>query len=113
MPAAISSGRHIRPSQMFSTMAFFFSSGHGFVHGESTNPGATPVNKIINVLKGRNAIIIAPSPKGYSTCALLLEYVHAELDRAYAATEKAFAGVPIRELVESASPIIPLCDSPR
>jgi sulfoacetaldehyde dehydrogenase len=47
----------------------------------STNPGATPANKIINALKGRNAIIVAPSPKGWSTCALLLEYVHAELAR--------------------------------
>jgi Rrf2 family protein len=37
--------------------------------------------------------------------------LHAELDRAYAATEKAFAGVTIRELIESASPIIPLCES--
>ena len=37
--------------------------------------------------------------------------LHTELDRAYAATEKAFAGVTIRELVESASPIIPLCES--
>ena len=44
----------------------------------STNPGATPANKIINALKGRNAVIIAPSPKGFSTCARLLEFVHAE-----------------------------------
>jgi sulfoacetaldehyde dehydrogenase len=47
----------------------------------STNPGATPANNIINALKGRNAIILAPSPKGHSTGALLLEYMHAELDR--------------------------------
>jgi sulfoacetaldehyde dehydrogenase len=33
----------------------------------STNPGATPANNIINALKGRNAIVVAPSPKGYST----------------------------------------------
>ena len=45
----------------------------------STNPGATPANKIVNALKCRNAIVIAPSPKGWSTCALLLEFVHAEL----------------------------------
>lgn len=37
--------------------------------------------------------------------------LHAELDKAYAATESAFAGVTIRELVESASPIHPLCES--
>lgn len=37
--------------------------------------------------------------------------LHAELDRAYAATEAAFAGVTIKELVESASPIVPLCET--
>ena len=47
----------------------------------STNPAATPANKIINSLKARNAVIVAPSPKGASTCAKLLEYVHAEFDR--------------------------------
>jgi len=47
----------------------------------STNPAATPANNIINALKGRNAIILAPSPKGASTLTLLLGYVHAELDR--------------------------------
>src|SRR6185295_13458096 len=44
----------------------------------STNPGATPANKIINAVKCRNAIILAPSPKGQSTAALLLEYVRTE-----------------------------------
>jgi Rrf2 family protein len=38
--------------------------------------------------------------------------LHAELDRAYAATEKAFAGVTIKQLLESASPIVPLCEVP-
>jgi len=47
----------------------------------STNPAATPANNIINALKGRNAIILAPSPKGASTCALLIDYVHQELDK--------------------------------
>jgi sulfoacetaldehyde dehydrogenase len=46
----------------------------------STNPGATPANKIINALKGRNAVILAPSPKGWTTCAKLVEFVHAEFD---------------------------------
>ncbi|MDZ4254481.1 MAG: aldehyde dehydrogenase family protein [Sulfuritalea sp.] len=45
----------------------------------STNPGATPANKIINALKCRNAVIVAPSPKGLSTCAALVGYIHAEL----------------------------------
>lgn len=47
----------------------------------STNPAATPANKIINALKGRNAVIVAPSPKGWSTCAKLLEYIHEQFDR--------------------------------
>lgn len=47
----------------------------------STNPAATPANKIINALKARNAVIVAPSPKGASTCARLIEFVHAQLDR--------------------------------
>ena len=47
----------------------------------STNPAATPANNILNALKGRNAIVLAPSPKGRSTLDLLLEYVHAELAR--------------------------------
>jgi sulfoacetaldehyde dehydrogenase len=44
----------------------------------STNPGATPANQIINALKCGNAIILAPSPKGHSTCALLLEFIREE-----------------------------------
>jgi sulfoacetaldehyde dehydrogenase len=47
----------------------------------STNPGATPANNIVNALKCRNAIVLAPSPKGASTLALLLTFVYAELDR--------------------------------
>jgi sulfoacetaldehyde dehydrogenase len=47
----------------------------------STNPGATPINKILNALKCRNAVIVAPSPKGQSTCARLLEFVHQQLDQ--------------------------------
>ncbi|MCO6044356.1 Rrf2 family transcriptional regulator [Aeoliella sp. ICT_H6.2] len=36
--------------------------------------------------------------------------LHAELDKAFAATEAAFAGVTIKQLVESSSPIKPLCE---
>lgn len=45
----------------------------------STHPVAAPINNIINALKGRNAIVLAPSPKGVGVCARLLGYVHAEL----------------------------------
>jgi len=47
----------------------------------STNPAATPANKIINALKGRNAVIVAPSPKGWATSARLIAHIHAEFDR--------------------------------
>jgi sulfoacetaldehyde dehydrogenase len=47
----------------------------------STNPGATPANNIINAIKCGNAIILSPSPKGYSTCVRLLDYIHAEFQR--------------------------------
>lgn len=36
--------------------------------------------------------------------------LHAELDRAYAATEEAFKAVTIKQLVTSTSPVVPLCD---
>jgi len=62
----------------------------------STNPAATPANNIINALKGRNAIILAPSPKGASTLSLLLAYVHAELDR---------VGVPRDLVLQLPSPV--------
>jgi sulfoacetaldehyde dehydrogenase len=41
----------------------------------STNPGATPVNKAMMAIKGRNAMIIAPSPLGYRTTALTVQYM--------------------------------------
>ncbi len=47
----------------------------------STNPAATPANKIINALKCRNAVIIAPSPKGWRTAAALIAEIHAQFDR--------------------------------
>lgn len=36
--------------------------------------------------------------------------LHRELDQAYAATEAAFRGVTLKDLADSTSPIIPLCD---
>jgi sulfoacetaldehyde dehydrogenase len=53
----------------------------------STNPVATPFNKIINALKGRNAIILAPSPKGQQVCAKLVSLIHRELERIAAPTD--------------------------
>lgn len=47
----------------------------------STNPAATPANKIINALKGRNAVVVSPSPKGWATAQRLIEFIHAQFDR--------------------------------
>lgn len=38
--------------------------------------------------------------------------LHAELDQAYAATEAAFSAVTLQQLVDSTSPIVPLCEVP-
>lgn len=47
----------------------------------STNPVATPFNKTLNALKGGNAIILAPSPKGQQVCNRVVELVRAALQR--------------------------------
>ncbi|MGE5506072.1 MAG: acylating sulfoacetaldehyde dehydrogenase [Actinomycetota bacterium] len=39
----------------------------------STNPAATPVNKAMMALKGRNAVIISPSPSGLDTTTRTVE----------------------------------------
>jgi sulfoacetaldehyde dehydrogenase len=65
----------------------------------STNPAATPANKAMMALKGRNAVVLAPSPKGASTCALLVEYIHAELDKIGAPRDLVqYLGKPSKEL---------------
>lgn len=45
----------------------------------STNPGATPVNKAMMAIKGRNAVIIAPSPLGYRTTEMAVNYMREAL----------------------------------
>jgi len=52
---------------------------------------------------------IRSCPLGLSSHTALCP-LHAELDRVYAATEAAFAGVTIKNLLESTSSIVPLCD---
>jgi len=45
----------------------------------STNPAATPVNKAMMAVKGRNAVIIAPSPAGRTTTARAVDLMRAGL----------------------------------
>jgi sulfoacetaldehyde dehydrogenase len=47
----------------------------------STNPVATPFNKTLNALKGGNAIILAPSPKGQAVCNRVVELMREALRR--------------------------------
>ena len=47
----------------------------------ATNPAATPVNNIINAVKGRNTIIVSPSPSGSKVFEELLNCINTELDK--------------------------------
>jgi sulfoacetaldehyde dehydrogenase len=46
----------------------------------STNPAATPVNKAMMALKARNAVVIAPSPLGYETTKLTVDFMRGALE---------------------------------
>ncbi len=45
----------------------------------STNPAATPVNKAMMAVKGRNAVIIAASPAGFQTTLKTVNYMRDQL----------------------------------
>ncbi|VTU21980.1 Sulfoacetaldehyde dehydrogenase (acylating) [Variovorax sp. PBL-H6] len=75
----------------------------------STNPGATPANKIINALKGRNAVIVAPSPKGWSTAERLIEFIHAQFDR-IGAPRDLVQLLPSPVTKQATSELMRLCD---
>jgi sulfoacetaldehyde dehydrogenase len=75
----------------------------------STNPAATPANKIINALKARNAVIVAPSPKGWSTCAKLVEFIDEQL-RKVAAPEGLVQLLPSPVTKQSTAELMRLCD---
>jgi len=47
----------------------------------STNPAATPVNKAMFAIKGRNSVIVAPSPAGLKTTTMTVDYMRAELEK--------------------------------
>lgn len=47
----------------------------------STNPSATPVNKAMMALKGRNAVIIAPSPAASGVTGATVDLMRAELKK--------------------------------
>jgi sulfoacetaldehyde dehydrogenase len=47
----------------------------------STNPAATPVNKVMMAVKGRNAVIIAPSPSGLATTTRTVDVMREALEK--------------------------------
>jgi Rrf2 family protein len=89
---------------------------HGII-GSQSGPGggyslAIPPKKI-SILDVVNAVSplerIRHCPLRLSSHTKLCP-LHSELDKAYAATEQAFASVSIAQLLESANPIVPLCE---
>jgi sulfoacetaldehyde dehydrogenase len=75
----------------------------------STNPGATPANQIINAVKCANAIILAPSPKGYSTCELLLRFIYKEFEKIKANPDLVQV-LPAPVTKEATQELMRLCD---
>jgi Rrf2 family protein len=89
----------------------------GLVHSRSGPGGgyelSRPIDKltILDVVNTVDPIErIRHCPLGLKSHTVLCP-LHAELDRAYAATEKAFARVTIKDLVASANKVLPLCES--
>lgn len=89
----------------------------GGLLGSRSGPGggyvlAKPIGEL-TILDVINAVSplerITSCPLGLDSHTSLCP-LHAELDRAFAATEAAFAAVTIQELIESTSPIVPLCE---
>ncbi len=80
--------------------------GGGYLLDRDT--GALTILDVINAVDPLKRITSCPlGLKSHTSLCPL----HAELDKAYAATEAAFAAVTIKELIESTNPIVPLCES--
>jgi Rrf2 family protein len=82
--------------------------GPGGGYKLATSPQKLTILDVINTVEPIQRI--KKCPLGLKTHTKLCP-LHAELDRAYAATEQAFASVTIQQLVSSTNPIIPLCES--
>jgi len=71
------------------------------------DPGEVTILDVVNAVSPLERI--RHCPLGITSHTKLCP-LHHELDRAYAATESAFRGVTLKNLIESTSPIIPLCE---
>jgi Rrf2 family nitric oxide-sensitive transcriptional repressor len=84
-------------------------SGPGGGYELARDPGDLTILDVVNAVAPVERI--HQCPLGLKSHTKLCP-LHTELDRAYAATEAAFAGVTIRQLLQSTSPIVPLCNVP-
>jgi Rrf2 family protein len=91
----------------------------GLVNSRSGPGGGYVLAKTIDELTILDVISAVAPLERITSCPLGLTShtslcpLHAELDRAYAATEAAFSAVTIKQLLESTSPILPLCEIPK
>jgi Rrf2 family protein len=83
-------------------------SGPGGGYSIAKSPGKITILNVVNAVAPIERI--RGCPLGLASHRSLCP-LHAELDRAYAATERAFASVSIAQLLGSASPIAPLCEA--
>ena len=82
--------------------------GPGGGYEMACDPGQLTILDVVNAVSLIERI--RQCPLGLQTHTALCP-LHAELDRAYAATEDAFRKVTIEQLVNSTNPIVPLCDT--
>ena len=88
----------------------------GLVQSRSGPGGGYELAKATDALTILDVINAVDPLERITSCPLGLDShtslcpLHAELDRAYAATEAAFANVTIRQLLESTNPVVPLCE---
>lgn len=84
-------------------------SGPGGGYVLTRSPDHITILDVVNAVSPLERIRHCPLglPSHTSLCPL-----HRELDRAYAATEEAFARVTIGQVLRSTSSIVPLCDIP-
>lgn len=81
--------------------------GPGGGYSLSRSPEEITILDVVNAVGPLERIRHCPLglPSHTQLCPL-----HKELDKAYAATEEAFAGVTLGQVLKSKSPIIPLCE---
>lgn len=82
--------------------------GRGGGYELTRGAGEVTILEVVNAVSPLERI--RQCPLGLATHTTLCP-LHAELDRAYAATERAFAGVTMAEVLASTTGIVPLCES--